>query len=156
MVRHSSVGEVAEVLITLKKAVLFGLLVMLVSPYRALSDGEVLEFSCASCGYKQRFAQGWDAQDQMRNTQSIIVVCERSREIRSIKIPLNPEAPVMGEPLAGRQYGTGRSDLLGIRLPRFLVPGNTCPLFPITAYLEHNICPVDGKPGIRYTVVGYF
>jgi hypothetical protein len=138
------------------RSVLIGLVAVLVLPSAALSDGEVIEFSCASCGYKQRFAQGWDAQDQTRNIQSIIVVCERSREIRSIKIPLDPQVPVTGEPLMGRQYGTGRSEVLGVRLPRFLVPGNTCPLFPITAYLEHNICPVDGKPGIRYTVVGYF
>jgi hypothetical protein len=100
--------------------------------------------------------QGFNADDERRNVQSIIVVCERTREIRSIRIPIDPAAPVQGEPLVARQYGTGRSDLLGLRLPRFLVPGNTCPLFPITAYLEHNVCPLDGRPGIQYAVVVYF
>lgn len=125
-------------------------------PTSALSDGEVLELACPSCGYREHLVQGFTADEQRRNVQSIIVVCERTREIRSIRIPIDPAAPVQGEPLVARQYGTGRSELLGLRLPRFLVPGNTCPLFPITAYLEHNVCPLDGRAGIRYAVVGYF
>ncbi len=140
----------------LQKALLLTLLAFITVPTTAFSDGEILEFRCPSCGLRQRFAQGADANDIARNVQTIIVVCERSHEIRTIRIPLDPAEPVKGEPLLARQYGTGRSDLLGIRLPRFLVPGNTCPLFPVTAYLEQNICPVNGQPGIDYSVVGYF
>jgi hypothetical protein len=139
-----------------RKAFLIALFAIFIYPSPVLSDGEILEFYCPSCGYRQRLTQGASPRDQARNVQSIIVVCERSREIRSIKIPLDPDLPVTEEPLVGRQYGTGRSELLGLRLPRFLVPGNTCPLYPITAYLEHNICPVDGRRGIQYAVVEYF
>ncbi len=135
---------------------LMAALTLTLFPTPALSDGEVLELACPSCGYRQHLVQGFNADDERRNVQSIIVVCERTREIRSIRIPIDPAAPVQGEPLVARQYGTGRSDLLGLRLPRFLVPGNTCPLFPITAYLEHNVCPLDGRPGIQYAVVVYF
>lgn len=140
----------------LRKAFIFTLLAFISVPTTAFSDGEILEFRCPSCGLRQRFAQGADENDMARNVQTIIVVCERSREIRTIRIPLDPAEPVRGEPLLARQYGTGRSQLLGIRLPRFLVPGNTCPLFPVTAYIERNICPVNGQPGIDYSVVGYF
>ena len=138
------------------KALLIALLTLLAIPTSVFADGEMIEFYCPSCRYRQRVSQGFHAEDRDRNVQSIIVVCERSHQIRSIKIPLDPKAPVTGVPLVGRQYGTGRSDLLGVRLPRFLVPGNTCPLFPINAYLEHNICPVDGQPGLQYNLVGYF
>jgi hypothetical protein len=121
-----------------------------------MAEGEILEFLCRSCGYKERFVQGADPSEEARNIQSIIVVCERKRQIRNIKIPVDPKLPVHGEPLLARQYGNGQSELLGLELPKFLVPGNTCPLFPITAYLERNICPVDGRPGIEFTVVGAF
>ncbi len=140
----------------LQKALLFVLLALVSAPAAAVGDGEILEFRCPSCGLRQRLAQGADAEDIAKNVQTIIVVCERSREIRTIRIPLDPTEPVEDEPLLARQYGTGRSELLSIRLPRFLVPGNTCPLFPVTAYLERNICPVNGQPGIDYAVVGYF
>jgi len=140
----------------LRKAHLIALLAFISVPTTAFGDGEILEFRCPSCGLKQRFAQGANEDDIARNVQTIIVVCERSRQIRTIQIPLDPAEPVRGEPLLARQYGSGRSELLGIRLPRFLVPGNTCPLFPVTAYLERNICPVNGQPGIDYSVVGYF
>jgi RNase P subunit RPR2 len=132
------------------------LVVTLFAPVTAWPEGEVLEFACRSCGYRERFVQGSSESDQARNVQQVIVVCERTGEIRNIAIPLDPQQPVHGEPLLARQYGTGRSELLGVKLPRFLVPGNTCPLFPITAYLERNICPIDGKPGIEYSVVGYY
>jgi len=46
--------------------------------------------------------------------------------------------------------------LLGMELPKFLVPGNTCPLYPITAYLDRNICPVDGRAGLEFKVIEYF
>jgi len=144
------------VLRTLQKVFFFGLAALVAAPSAALCEGEILEFHCQSCGYRQRLHQGADEADQARNVQSVIVVCERSRQIRTIKIPLNPDSPVRDEPLLARQYGTGVSGLLGVRLPRFLVPGNTCPLFPITAYLERNICPVDGRPGMEFSVVGYF
>jgi hypothetical protein len=140
----------------LKRALFFLCLALISVPSSAFSDGEILEFYCPSCGYRQQLPQGADANDVARNVQSIIVVCERSRQIRSIRIPLNPGEPVKGEQLLARQYGTGKSQLLGRRLPRFLVPGNTCPLFPVTAYLEGNICPIDGQPGIEYSVVSYF
>lgn len=125
-------------------------------PSAALCEGEILEFSCPSCGYRQRFVQGSDEQDRAKNVQHVIVVCERSRSIRNITIPLDPNQPVKNAPLLARQYGTGRSELLGSTLPKFLVPGNTCPLFPITAYLDKNICPVDGQPGIQIAVVGAY
>lgn len=140
----------------LRKPALFLLSAFISVPSAALGDGEILEFRCPSSGLRQRLAQGADERDIAGNVQTIIVVCERSREIRSIRIPLDPTQPVKGEPLLARQYGTGKSEMLGIRLPRFLVPGNTCPLFPVTAYLERNICPMDGRPGIDYSVVGYF
>lgn len=137
--------------------IIFIVLVALLSvPSAALSEGEILEFSCPSCGYRQRFVQGADDRDRARNVQHVIVVCERSRSIRNITIPLDPNRPVKSEPLLARQYGTGRSELLGSTLPKFLVPGNTCPLFPITAYLDMNICPVDGRPGIQIAVVGEY
>ncbi|MEW6349683.1 MAG: hypothetical protein AB1646_11525 [Thermodesulfobacteriota bacterium] len=113
-----------------------------------LCQVEMLEVFCQSCGFRGRFLQGADQEDAAKNIQHIIVVCERTREIRNIRIPLNPDAPVHDVPLLARQYGTGKSELLGVRLPKFLVPGTTCPLFPLTSYLEWNICPVDGRPGI--------
>ncbi|HMK36687.1 MAG TPA: hypothetical protein VK463_16555 [Desulfomonilaceae bacterium] len=131
-------------------------IVMLFAPGTAWTEGEILEFVCQSCRYRERFVQGANESDQARNVQQVIVVCERTGQIRNIVIPLDPNQPVHGEPLLARQYGTGRSDLLGLKLPRFLVPGNTCPLFPISAYLEHNVCPVDGRPGIHFSVVGYY
>ena len=141
---------------TLHIAFLAAVLVVAAYPTWGVCGGEVLDLTCRSCGYRTRLAQGFDPEEESRNVQTIIVVCERSHEIRTIKIPLDPKQPVTGEPLLGRQYGMGRSELLGIRLPRFLVPGNTCPLFPVTAYLQHNVCPVDGGPGFSFSVVGYF
>jgi hypothetical protein len=84
----------------------------------------------------------------------VIVVCERNGEIRNIKIPVDETIPVKNEPLAGRYHGMGKSKLLGTSLPKFLVPGNTCPLYPITPYLKANICPVDGNHGIQATIIG--
>jgi hypothetical protein len=117
-------------------------------------QAEMLEVFCQSCGYRARFLQGADPADAAKNVQHIIVVCERTREIRNIRIPLNPEAPVHGVPLVARQYGTGTSDLLRVKLPKFLLPGNTCPLFPLASYIEWNVCPVDGRPGIAIASVG--
>ncbi len=140
----------------------FGKIVLIISaillsiPSAASCEGEILEFSCPSCGYRQRFVQGSDEQDRAKNVQHVIVVCERSHSIRNIAIPLDPDRPVKSVPLLARQYGTGRSELLGSTLPKFLVPGNTCPLYPITAYLDRNICPVDGQPGIQIAVVGAY
>ena len=122
----------------------------------ALPEGEILEIFCPSCGFRERFVQGSDAEAEARNVQNIIVVCERNSQIRNIKIPLDPNRPVVGEPLAAKQYGEGKSDLLDMKLPRFLVPGNTCPLFPVSAYLERNICPIDGRLGLEFTLVGRF
>jgi hypothetical protein len=132
------------------------LVAVLMFPPQVPAAGEILEFFCRSCGYRERFVQGADPSDEARNIEKIIVVCERTRQIRTIKIPSDPKLPVNGEPLLARQYGTGQSDLLGIELPKFLVPGNTCPLFPITAYLERNICPVDGRPGLEFVVADHF
>ncbi len=126
------------------------------APALVFSDGEIIEFFCPSCDFKERFVQGFNEADRARNVQHIIVVCERNGQIRSVKIALNPDLPVKHEPLVARPAGTGRSELLGMTLPRFLVPGNTCPLYPITAYLERNVCPVDGRPGITFTVVGRY
>ncbi|MEJ2718075.1 MAG: hypothetical protein P8182_13205 [Deltaproteobacteria bacterium] len=137
------------------KAILFLLITLLALPAFGLAQSDIIEISCPSCGYRERFIQGFDAVDQARNIQHIIVVCERTGRIRSIKIPLDPKVPVEAEPLLARQFGMGRSRLLGIKLPKFLVPGSTCPLFPITAYLEANICPIDGRPGIEYGLIGY-
>ena len=120
------------------------------------SEVAVIDFACASCGHKERLIQGSDAVDQAHNVQSIIVVCERNHKIRNIKIPIDPGLPTPEEPLVARRYGNGRSELLGVELPRFLIPGNTCPLFPITAYLDANICPIDGSPGFMMSVVGEY
>ncbi len=131
-------------------------LILLLNPPSARSEGDLLEFSCQSCGYRAQFVQGYNASEFERNVQNVIVVCERAGQIRNIKIPLNPDIQIKDEPLLARQYGTGYSEMLGVRLPRFLVPGNTCPLFPITAYLERNICPVNGHPGLKFAVLGQF
>lgn len=131
-------------------------LMLLLNPPSACCEGEILEFSCQSCGFRAQFVQGYNASEFARNIQHVIVVCERTGQIRNIKVPLNPDVKVQGEPLLARQYGTGYSEMLGVRLPRFLVPGNTCPLFPITAYLEHNVCPVNGHTGLQFAVVGQF
>jgi hypothetical protein len=141
---------------TLAASILFINLAVWCAPLQAIAEGELLEFSCQSCGYRERFAQGFDQADEARNVQRIIVVCERNKQIRTIKIPLDPKLPVNGEPLLARQYGTGYSELLGMNLPKFLVPGNTCPLYPITAYLDRNICPVDGRMGLEFKVIEYF
>jgi hypothetical protein len=119
----------------------------------AWSQVEVIEVFCRSCGYRGQFMQGADPGDVARNVQHIIVVCERTREIRNIQIPLDPNAPAHGSPLMAGQYGTGKSELLGERLPKFLIPGTTCPLFPLASYLEWNVCPVDGRPGISIAAV---
>jgi hypothetical protein len=126
------------------------------APVAAISEGEIIEFYCRSCEFRERFVQGFNEADRARNIQNIIVVCERNGQIRNVKIALNPDLPVTNEPLLARQAGMGKSELLGMTLPRFLVPGNTCALFPITAYLEHDVCPVDGRPGIEYLVVGRY
>jgi hypothetical protein len=122
-------------------------------PSLAFSQAEVLEFQCQSCGYRQRFLQGCEPGDAERNIQHVIVVCERAGQIRSITVPLDPKLPVKDAPLLSRQFGFGQSEMLGVKLPRFLVPGNTCPLFPVSAYLERNICPIDGSPGMSVAVV---
>ncbi len=125
-------------------------------PSIAASEVAVLELLCHSCGYRERFVQGADEIDQAHNVQSIIVVCERNRQIRNIKIPIDPGSETPGEPLVAKRSGFGKSDLLGIQLPRFIVPGNTCPLFPINAYLEANICPVDGSSGFGFKQIGQY
>ncbi len=132
------------------------LAVLLLCAVKGWGQAEMLEVFCPSCGYRARFVQGADQADAAKNVQHLIVVCERTREIRNILVPLNPEAPVHDVPLLARQYGTGRSDLLGVRLPKFLVPGTTCPLFPLASYLERNICPVDGRPGITIASLGRY
>ncbi|MCX5872996.1 MAG: hypothetical protein NTY51_07145 [Deltaproteobacteria bacterium] len=129
---------------------------LLSAPMDVRSEVAVLEISCATCGYRERLIQGADEADQANNVQNIIVVCERSRQIRNIRIPIDPGGPLPGEPLLARRYGNGRSELLGVELPRFLVPGNTCPLFPIAAYLESNICPIDSSQGFTFTVIGQY
>ena len=55
-----------------------------------------------------------------------------------------------------RPFGTAKSKVLGIELPKFLIPGNTCALFPVTAYLEANVCPVDGRGGVLAALVDHF
>jgi hypothetical protein len=125
-------------------------------PASAFCQTEIVEIYCPSCGFRERFVQGADEEHARRNLQHVIVVCERSREVRTIQIPLDPESPVDGGPFVARQYGMGSSKFLGVRLPKFLVPGNTCPLFPITAYLEADVCPVDGRPGVHFEVLGYY
>lgn len=141
----------------MKKSVLILFLAgVMFAPAVGLADAEIVEVSCPSCGYLERFAQGSTPADRARNIQRVIVVCERNRTIRSILLPLDPNLPVEGEPLVARQDGAGRSKLLNLELPKFLIPGNTCPLFPITAYLESNICPVDGQAGVRYGIVGQY
>ena len=64
----------------------------------ARSEVAVIDVSCASCGYRERFIQGADGVDQAHNVQNIIVVCERTRQIRNIKIPIDPGAPSPGNP----------------------------------------------------------
>ncbi|MHB8205695.1 MAG: hypothetical protein ACYDHG_18610, partial [Desulfomonilaceae bacterium] len=72
---------------------------ILSAPVDVRSEVAVIDVSCASCGYKERFIQGADGVDQAHNVQSIIVVCERTQQIRNIKIPIDPGAPSPGEPL---------------------------------------------------------
>jgi hypothetical protein len=132
------------------------LLIPFGAPGNCAAQGEALEVVCRGCGYRDRFMQGSSENEAARNVQQIIVVCERNSRIRNIAIAIDPNKPVQGEPLAGKQYGMGRSELLGINLPRFLVPGNTCPLFPISAYLEYNVCPIDGGSGIEILLVGQY
>jgi hypothetical protein len=136
------------------KILMILLAILTISPGISVAQVDMLELYCPSCGYRERFMQGADPLEQQRNIQHIIVVCERTGQIRNVKIPVDPGIPVYGEPLLARQYGTGRSELLGEKLPRFLVPGNTCPLFPVAAYLERNICPVDGSIGIQVALIG--
>ena len=123
------------------KAILLLAAILVLSAYTpALPEGEILEFFCRSCGFRERFIQGSDAQEEARNVQNIIVVCERTSQIRNIKIPLNPNQPVTGEPLLGKQFGEGKSDLLDVKLPRFLgsgehVPSVSCGSLSGTRYL---------------------
>lgn len=141
---------------TKAKVVIVGCILMLAlsSPAYTWARVEIIEFYCPSCGYFNRFGQGHTPADAARNVQSLIVVCERSREIRQVKIPLDPDKPPINEPLAAMQHGTGVSRLLGVELPKFLVPGNTCPLYPVSAYVEMNVCPIDGSPGFEAALVG--
>ncbi len=139
-------------LVTLTLSLMLSLLVI----EQVFSGGAVLEVICKASGHRDRFVQGSTREEEADNIQQIVVVCERANEIRNVKTPIDPNKPTGNEPLLARQFGEGRSDLLGISLPRFLVPGNTCPLFPITAYLDHNICPIDGSAGFAVTVVGYY
>jgi hypothetical protein len=134
---------------------LVALFMLCIFPSKVWSQAEVIELLCPGCGYRQRFVQGTVPEDVGKNVQSVILVCERSREIRAVKIPLNPNKPVHGEPLVARQFGMGTSKLLGIELPKFLIPGNTCPLFPVTAYLDANVCPIDGHSAIHSVVLGH-
>jgi hypothetical protein len=129
------------------------LAISLMAPAAVFAQVEVIEIFCPSCGFRERFHQGAGPNDVARNVQHVIVVCERSREVRTVKVPINPDAPTNGEGLLARQYGAGASKILGIQLPKFLLPGNTCPLFPVAAYLEANLCPIDGRPGVQYGVV---
>ncbi|MCA1959390.1 MAG: hypothetical protein LDL33_01240 [Desulfomonile sp.] len=129
------------------------LVILLVAPAAAFAQVEMIEIYCSSCGFSGRFHQGAGPNEIARNIQYLIVVCERTREVRSVKVPINPDAPTNGEPLLARQYGTGVSKILGIQLPKFLLPGTTCPLFPVATYLEANLCPLDGLPGVQYAIV---
>jgi hypothetical protein len=122
-------------------------------PPAARAEAELIEIACLSCAYRDRFVQGSTSQDKANNVQQIIVVCERGGEIRSVKAPLDPKRPVRGEPLQAKPNGTGVSKLLGIELPKFILPGNTCPLFPLTAYLDANVCPVNGQAGVQAALV---
>ncbi|GEM_PF-564326 len=124
-----------------KTRIFFLLAVFLTASSEVVAQAEVIELTCPSCGYRQRFIQGADTLDETRNVQRIIVVCERSAEIRNITIPLDPRAPVQQEPLLARQHGTGTSRLLGVELPKFLVPAHL-PLFSRHRYLEANVCPM--------------
>jgi RNase P subunit RPR2 len=137
------------------RTILLILMILVGLPVNAFSQAAVIEVSCPSCGFSERFVQGARASERARNVQHVIVVCERTGQIRSIKVPIDPRLPVEGEPLVARQVGTGMSKLLDAELPKFIIPGNTCPLFPLAAYLEANVCPIDGSPGVRYGLVGY-
>ena len=137
-------------------SLVFVLAALFLFPVHVFSQGEVLEFYCQSCGYRAQFIQGSDASDVAKNVQHIVVVCERTGQIRNVKIPLDPTVEVINEPLTAKPLGSGNSRLLGIRLPKFVVPGNTCPLYPVAAYLDANICPVDGQPGFQATIIGTY
>jgi hypothetical protein len=144
-------------IVTRRQRILLAALVAVCAcPYPALAQVAVLEIYCSVCGYRQKFIQGIRHEDRGKNVQHIIVVCERAKQIRNIAIPLDSEQPVEEVPLLARQYGTGTSELLGIKLPRFHVPGNTCPLLPISAYLERSTCPIHRGEGLRYAIVGQY
>jgi hypothetical protein len=130
--------------------------VLLLCPVAGLCQGEVLEFFCHSCGYRAQFFQGSDRDDLARNIQHIVVVCERNKQVRNVQIPIDPDRPIHDAPLAAKQYGMGTSRLLGVKLPKFMVPGNTCALFPVGAYLEANICPVDGSAGFEVALLNHY
>ena len=137
-------------------AVVPSLFLIIASSGPAWSQGQVVELTCPSCRYVQRFVQGSTPEEKTRNVQSIILVCERENQIRNERIPIDPKAPAKGGPLLAKQYGTGVSKILGIELPKFLIPGTTCPLYPVTAYLNANICPIDGSHGFYSAIVGQF
>jgi len=74
------------------------LAILMIAPAVSLAQMDLLELYCPSCGYRERFMQGSDQWEEQRNVQNIIVVCERSGQIRNIKIPIDPGSPVHGEP----------------------------------------------------------
>ena len=86
---------------------LFVLLSLLVAPAVVLAQVELIEIFCPSCGFRERFHQGAGPNDIAANVQHVIVVCERSREVRTVKVPINPDAPTNGGSLLARQYGSG-------------------------------------------------
>lgn len=139
-----------------RKASLILLIAIFSLPSWAMAQAEIIEVACPNCGYVKRFIQGATPGDEERNVQHVIVVCERSRQIRNVAIPIDPDRPVRGEPLVAKQFGTGTSKLLGIELPKFLIPGTTCPLYPVTAYLDADVCPVDGSRGVHFAVVAQY
>lgn len=129
---------------------------LLLVPATLCAQVETIEIYCPSCGFRERFLQGAGPAEVAANVHNLIVVCERTREVRTVKVPINPDAPSSGGALLARQYGTGVSKVLGITLPKFILPGTTCPLFPVAAYLEANLCPVDGRPGVQYGMVSQY
>jgi hypothetical protein len=125
-------------------------------PTFCAAAGEVLEVYCPSSGHRERLIQGSSALEESQDIQNIAVVCERTGQIRSIKVPIDPTKPVKGNHLIARRHGTARSEFLDFNLPKFPAPGNTCPLFPIVSYLQENICLLDGRPGGEFAIVGEF
>jgi hypothetical protein len=80
------------------------------------------------------------------------VVCERTSQMRNIKIPLNL-INIYRKTLLAKQFG---EEIRPSRCEAPQVPrsGNTCPFSCGSLSGTQYLCPIDGRPGRRFTLVG--